>query len=126
MSYNAQPQMGVAAAPSKKAEFTHGLFDCFGDFGTCLMACFCPCVVYGQNQQRAENKDGSCMDCCIYYCAAEFGFHSCIGCYGRGKIKERTNVVNDSSMGDCFTHLCCAPCALTQEKRELDVALGAR
>ncbi|KAL2912332.1 hypothetical protein HK105_208179 [Polyrhizophydium stewartii] len=126
MSYNAQPQMGVYSAPAKKTEFTHGLFDCFGDIGTCFLACFCPCVVYGQNQQRAHNKDGCFMDCCIYYCAAEFGCHSCIGCYGRGQVRERSNVANGSSVGDCCVHICCTPCALTQEKRDLDATLGTQ
>ncbi|KAL4260596.1 hypothetical protein AB1N83_008272 [Pleurotus pulmonarius] len=36
-------------------EWSHGLFDCFSDIGTCLIATFLPCIVYAQNKQRYEH-----------------------------------------------------------------------
>ncbi|KAH6569026.1 hypothetical protein BASA60_008361 [Batrachochytrium salamandrivorans] len=73
------------------------------------------------NQQRAENKEGCFMDAAMYCIASSCGFQSCIGCMGRGHVRAVSNITNDSSVADCLTHLCCSPCALTQEKRELDI-----
>ncbi|KAJ8324226.1 hypothetical protein BDV3_001912 [Batrachochytrium dendrobatidis] len=118
--YPSQPGMQMYGAPQmKKESFTHGLFDCFGDFGTCILSCCCPCVTYGQNLQRAEGKDGCCMDATFYLFTMFCGLHSCCGCYGRGRVRHATNIT-EGSVGDCCAHLFCAPCALTQEKRELD------
>ncbi|KAH6582305.1 hypothetical protein BASA60_002068 [Batrachochytrium salamandrivorans] len=119
--YPQQPGMQpYYAAQPKKAEFTHGLFDCCSDMGTCCVSCFCPCITYGQNQQRSEGKDGCCFDAFLYCLAGSVGLYACCGCYGRSRVRVSTNIVNESSVSDCLTHLCCASCALTQEKRELD------
>ncbi|KAM6492054.1 hypothetical protein JOM56_011778 [Amanita muscaria] len=64
-----------------KREWSNGLFDCFGDCGTCVHAWFCPCMVYSKNKHRVEylnqngrpdpdsggsGVDGDCaMHCCL-------------------------------------------------------------
>ena len=58
----AQPQMTIDAKKSSNGEFETNLFDCFSDFGTCIVSCCLPCVTYGQNQQRAQQKDGCVVD----------------------------------------------------------------
>ncbi|KAH9249136.1 hypothetical protein BASA81_013160 [Batrachochytrium salamandrivorans] len=80
------------AAQPKKAEFTHAF----------------------------RGKDGCCFDAFLYGLAGSVGLYACCGCYGRIRVRVSTNIVNESSVSDCLTHLCCASCALTQEKRELD------
>ncbi|KAH6563525.1 hypothetical protein BASA62_008488 [Batrachochytrium salamandrivorans] len=117
MTYPEQPAMNASKRLSSPTVFSIAL----PTWGTCIIACFCPCVTYGQNQQRAENKEGCFMDAAMYCIASSCGFQSCIGCMGRGHVRAVSNITNDSSVADCLTHLCCSPCALTQEKRELDI-----
>ncbi|KAI8928111.1 PLAC8 family-domain-containing protein [Entophlyctis helioformis] len=122
LSHALPPFKPVAGNGPKKASFEVGLFDCFGDIGTFIVACFVPCVTYGQNQQRANNKDSCFVDGCIYCCCMPC-LSPCIGTYGRGKVADRVNVDNNM-LGDFAAHCCCLPCALTQESRELDRFLG--
>ena len=41
-------------------EFKHGLFGCFDNCGLCVMAYFCPCIVFGKT---AEKVGESCCLC---------------------------------------------------------------
>ncbi|KAJ3271952.1 hypothetical protein HDV01_006086 [Terramyces sp. JEL0728] len=118
--YGQQAQMMVSKSPN--GEFAVSALGApMEEMGTCLLSCCCPCVVYGQNQQALNNKDSWFVDCFIYYCAAQFGFHSCLGCVGRQNIRSQRQI-NGSSVNDCCIHFCCTPCALTQERIELQKA----
>jgi len=107
-------------------------FDCFGDAGTCLLAYFVPCVVYGQNKKRLEHLtthgtpdpqsgelfSGDCfLHCCLTGCAG-CGWALQMGV--RGSIRSRYHI-QGGSCGDCMSALCCTPCELTQESRELEL-----
>jgi hypothetical protein len=48
-----------------------------------------------------------------------FSCHCFLGCSGRNEIRKRYGIEGDSFM-DCCIHTFCVPCALTQEKREIE------
>ncbi|KAF9220853.1 PLAC8-domain-containing protein, partial [Gyrodon lividus] len=114
-------------------QWAHGLFSCFGDCGTCIFSCFCPCMAFGKNRQRLDylqdhgaadpEKGGYGLnEDCLWHC----GF-SCCGYWAwilqfptRGNIRERRRI-RGTVVRDCLTAYFCTPCELTQESRELEV-----
>ncbi|KAI8901701.1 PLAC8 family-domain-containing protein [Globomyces pollinis-pini] len=113
-----QQQMMTTDNKSPNGEFHKGLFDCFSNCGTCLLAWCCPCVVYGQNMQAAQQKEGCFADAAVYFCVAALGCNSCLGAYGRDIVRESRGI-EGQFITDCLVHACCVPCALTQERAEL-------
>lgn len=106
---------------SSTGNFEAGLFDCSSDMGTFCTSWFCPCIAYGLNQQRAQNKDDYAADAAIYCLLDTFGFAACTGAWGRGNVRAVRHIEGGFAT-DCLVHWCCRPCALTQEKIELDMA----
>ncbi|KAM6492053.1 PLAC8 family domain containing protein [Amanita muscaria] len=112
-------------------EWSNGLFDCFGDCGTCVHAWFCPCMVYSKNKHRVEylnqngrpdpdsggsGVDGDCaMHCCL---TVLFNGGFILQMPNRGAIRNRYNIEGSTWM-DCLTSFYCKPCVLTQESREI-------
>lgn len=118
-----QPQMTTSIPKSANGEFSRGLFSCTEDCGTCLLACCCPCIVYGQNHQTAFKKEG-CFADALVYCLLSYVFCTpCLAASGRGNIRA-VRGIEGGFLGDCCTHLCCGPCALTQEKKEAEILAG--
>ncbi|TPX60639.1 hypothetical protein SpCBS45565_g07471 [Spizellomyces sp. 'palustris'] len=128
--YAPQPVMGAAPGQTNVVvvtqvvqrppkDWAHSLFDCFGDFGTCCLACLAPCYVYATNKQSMNKNDGCFGDCLMYYCATQCGCGPCIGSGGRASVRSKYNITGDSCSDFC-AHCFCVPCALTQEKREID------
>lgn len=114
-----------------KRDWSHGLFDCFGSCGTCCMAVWCPCIVYGKNKQRLGNLSthgtprpggGDAIDgsCCVYCGLGLFGIAWVLQIGSRGETRNRYNI-RGGTCGDCCSAWCCAPCALTQEHREIEL-----
>ncbi|KAF8960423.1 PLAC8 family-domain-containing protein [Flammula alnicola] len=112
-------------------EWSNGLFDCFGDFGTFIVSCCLPCVTYGQVKRRYEHLNqkgypdpehgGFCTsDCMINGCLALCGCGFIMQMTTRGSLRSRYNI-QGGGCGDCCTALCCTPCELTQESRELEL-----
>ncbi|KAI9099436.1 PLAC8 family-domain-containing protein [Phlyctochytrium arcticum] len=112
----------VVQRPPK--DWSNGLFDCFGDIGTCIFACCFPCYVYGTNKQALNRNSGCVGDCCVYSLTMGCGCAPCVGSGGRGSVRAKYNITG-GSCGDLLAHCCCAPCALTQEKREIDSMIAA-
>ncbi|KAJ3050794.1 hypothetical protein HK097_008224 [Rhizophlyctis rosea] len=110
----------VVQRPPKS--WAHGLLDCFGNLGFCCYACFCTPCAYGQNRQLLNKADGCFGDCCLACICSPF--YSCIGAGSRGSIRTKYNITGDGCT-DWLSHCCCAPCALTQEKREIDEMIAA-
>lgn len=125
--------MEIAAVPSDSPtvggtqEWKHGLFQCLGDVGLTLVSCFMPCTVYARNNSRYQHllmNDGvphpelgdTCNKDCLMSAVC------CIGWYlesrTRTRIRERYSI-EGSRLGDTLAACCCAPCALTQESRQL-------
>ncbi|PPQ97131.1 hypothetical protein CVT26_000616 [Gymnopilus dilepis] len=112
-------------------EWSNGMCSCMGDCGTCMMATFVPCIVYGQNKHRYEhlNSHGTphptggpmCSGSCFTHglatlCGVNFIFQM----INRGHVRRRYNI-KGSGCGDCCAALWCTPCQLTQESRELEL-----
>uniref|UniRef100_A0ACD6ANF1 Uncharacterized protein n=1 Tax=Avena sativa TaxID=4498 RepID=A0ACD6ANF1_AVESA len=52
-------------------EWSVGLFDCFGDCGTCCLTLWCPCVTFGRIAEIVDKGSTSCcMNGTIYVCLA--------------------------------------------------------
>lgn len=117
-----QRQMTIEYNLSPNKQFESKLIS-LDDWKTCLVACCLPCIIYGKNQERALNKEDYWYDAAIYCIAGACGFYSCIGAKGRGNVRT-IRAIEGGFAKDCITHFCCAPCALTQEKLELDKAMG--
>ncbi|KAI0053145.1 PLAC8-domain-containing protein [Auriscalpium vulgare] len=111
-------------------DWSHGLCSCFEDCGTCCLACWCPCVVYGKNKQRIDylerrgtpRPDGGATfsaDCTMHALAG------CLGGWGwvlqigsRGEVRTRYNI-RGTVFEDCCISFWCNGCDLVQEHREI-------
>ncbi|KAJ7282035.1 PLAC8-domain-containing protein [Mycena rebaudengoi] len=116
-----------------KRDWSNGLFDCFSSFGTCCFACWCPCVVYGQNKQRMNHLrdygspdpdagsfgNGACMaHCCLTFCTGFGG--AILQAIHRGEVRSRYSV-DGSGIVDCLASFCCSACDLTQVSGEIEL-----
>ncbi|KAJ6619427.1 PLAC8 family-domain-containing protein [Mycena sp. CBHHK59/15] len=119
-------------------EWSNDVFDCLADPLTCLVSWFLPCVSYGRlmaRYQALENSVGPshhvCVDLTSYAIKADthsptdgvaqcFGCGGLVGMGGRQLIRSRYAVRGDGAT-DCLLSCCCAPCALTQESREIEL-----
>jgi len=113
-------------------EWSHGMFDCCeNNPGTCCLATWCPCIVYGQNKARAEylsahdtpNPAGGgsiCSgDCALHACLTTIcAFGWALQISSRASVRQRYKI-RGSWLGDCATAMCCTPCELAQESREI-------
>jgi len=105
-------------APPVAGAWQQGVFDCSNDIGTCLLSCICPCVVYGQMKSKLDRT--SCfMNGCIYAIVANIGCYCFLTGLFRGQVR-RTYGIPGGSFEDCLIHCFCSPCAMTQEKLEID------
>ncbi|KAJ3274040.1 hypothetical protein HDV01_003533 [Terramyces sp. JEL0728] len=122
-------QDGMAVDTPRKSpvvdnkEWSLGLFGCFADVTTCVKALFCPCIVYAQNKQVLNRTGSIGPDALLYCCGIDFwccGSTGAIGGSNRSEIRQSRNI-QGSFATDFITHCFCAPCALTQEKLELEL-----
>ncbi|KIM38033.1 hypothetical protein M413DRAFT_448072 [Hebeloma cylindrosporum] len=144
MSYTQQPgaQPAMVAAGNRNVknlpvgadgrEWSNGLCGCCDDAGTCIVACFCPCIVYSQVKHRYEHLNskgypdpehgGGCCnsDCMIHGLIAWCGFGWILQMAQRTSIRGRYNI-KGGGCSDCCSAYCCTPCELTQESRELQL-----
>jgi len=117
--------------PDGKRDWSFGLLDCFSACGPCCLATWCPCVVYSKNRQRLHNLQyqgtplpggGETYD---DQCFINGGL-TCLGLGWVMQIDQRTKVrerygISGSAVGDCLASCCCPTCALTQERREIEL-----
>ncbi|KAI0249609.1 PLAC8 family-domain-containing protein [Lactifluus subvellereus] len=114
-----------------KREWSFGLFDCFSACGLCCWATWCPCVVYSKNRQRLRNLQyqGAPLQgggerytdaCCIHGLLTFTGYGWVLQINNRNEIRDRYGIRGDA-FGDCLTSWLCRSCALTQERRELEL-----
>ncbi|EJD39584.1 PLAC8-domain-containing protein [Auricularia subglabra TFB-10046 SS5] len=122
---------GLPFNASGEREWSHGLFDCFEDPMTCLFAWFLPCTIYGKNKTRLQALEAGAPhpqggellgEDTITYAALNFccGFGWIVGMTNRTATRTRYKITG-SDGEDCFLSCCCAPCALTQQSRELEL-----
>lgn len=96
-----------------------GLFECCVDgCCPCLGAFLCPCIVYGNNREKAG--DGGCCTYCLEFlvcCPCCCGY--CIHAPFRSRIREDFNLREECCADGCVV-LFCGTCANIQESAELD------
>ncbi|CAD6248093.1 unnamed protein product [Miscanthus lutarioriparius] len=86
-------------------EWSVGLCDCFGDFHTCCLTFWCPCVTFGRTAEIVDRGSTCCQ--WLY------------GCTKRSSMRAQYNL-QESPCLDCCVHFWCGPCALGQEYKELE------
>ena len=103
-------------------------FSCFEDCFTFCCAAAVPAAVYGRNKQRANHDD----ECCMYtglYCIVDVATAQQCGCVlvglDRQALRQRQSIPG-TLVEDLAVATFCLPCALTQQKLELDVLDGTR
>ncbi|KAF8902524.1 PLAC8 family-domain-containing protein [Gymnopilus junonius] len=111
-------------------EWSESLFGCFEDITTCLIATCFPCITYSNVKHRYEHLNNKgypdpehggsfCNgDCMVHGCLTFCGCGWAMQMGTRGNIRGRYNI-KGGAVGDCCIALCCTPCELTQESREL-------
>jgi len=115
----------------KKRDWSFGLFDCFSSCNACCWSLWCPCVVYSHNKQRLHSlqtqgtplpRGSESLDahCCIYGSLDCIGFGWILQVQTRADLRERYEI-RGSMVDDCFASWCCRPCALSQERREIEL-----
>ncbi|GAA5884314.1 hypothetical protein JCM6882_002223 [Rhodosporidiobolus microsporus] len=132
----AQAPMMVGGAPpqivgqnGQPKEWSTGLCACKDDVGGFCLACWCPCITYGQYKQRLDSlKEGRALakgqaECgtpgwlwCAVNCFSGCGF--IFDFLAREEIRKRYNI-KEGSAGAFFKTCCCVPCAQRQHHREL-------
>lgn len=131
---------------SEPREWTSGRFDCFQDFGTCILGWCCPCVTFGQTLDRAKMMGclpagamyiGPWIACYIFFAIIQaatgnqtnfvgianlFGwiYMSCLGFQYRKKIVNKYGIMPWE--GDFTEYICwcfCSCCSNIQEHKTL-------
>lgn len=100
-------------------EWSHGLFSCFDDCGTCLVTYFCHCYTAGKN---AEAVGDSCLLCGLatFVPLANIFFMAQI----RSKIREAKGI-DGTFLNDILATCCCPLCMLVQSAQEVKGGPGA-
>lgn len=111
-------------------EWSTGIFDCVEDPLTFVTGWFLPCLVYGKNKTRLEALQAGAPhptggeilgnDTIIYgalhCCALGWVF----GMANRAATREHYKI-EGNAVNDCLLSAFCAPCALTQQSREIEL-----
>ncbi|KAK1605675.1 hypothetical protein QYE76_029348 [Lolium multiflorum] len=105
---------------SSAGAWSSGLLDCCDDAGLCCLTCFCPCVTFGRVAEIVSGGERSCGAAGAIYVliAALTRCQWIYSCTYRARLRTQY-ALPDAPCCDCCVHLCCSPCALTQEYREL-------
>ncbi|CAI9113617.1 OLC1v1014252C1 [Oldenlandia corymbosa var. corymbosa] len=95
------------------------LFGCMDDPTNAFMtACF-PFVTFGQIAEILDNGQTSCATSgMLYFFISLFGTPCLLSCAYRTKLRRRFGLI-ETPAPDWLVHLCCSPCAICQEYREL-------
>ncbi|CAF1431598.1 unnamed protein product [Rotaria sp. Silwood1] len=99
-------------------DWNESLCGCLNDCGSCCYGFFCLSCLFGSNAKKISGHNCVIM-CCLYSILT-----SCYLCwlphlFERQSLREKYNLRENPSCGDCPTTLCCGPCALCQEAREI-------
>ena len=95
------------------AIWQHGLFGCFDDMKTCIIAYILPAYVFGKN---AEKVGESCILCALALYVP--GLNIFARTKVRGLIRESKGI-EGSCFNDLLMCLFCCSCTLIQEAQEV-------
>eukprot|EP00803_Ostreobium_quekettii_P008191 evm.model.scf_3073.3 EVM.evm.TU.scf_3073.3 scf_3073:9662-10459(-) len=113
----------------QEEDWSSGLFACFDDAGLCIWGLLFPACLYADNvafiskrqKQGAPQSAGTGWCCpCLTYCLC-FYCSCCIAGLYRNDLRRKYRLMQEPC-GDCTVHLCCSPCGLCQEAREIKVS----
>lgn len=102
------------------ATWQHGIFGCFDDMQTCVMAYLVPCFVFGKN---AEKVGESCILCALALYVPGLNIFAVTKI--RGLIREKKGI-EGSCCDDLLMWWCCGLCALIQEAQEVEWNTGGQ
>jgi Cys-rich protein (TIGR01571 family) len=94
------------------------LFGCTKDCGICCYGFCCTPCLFGSNAKKIDDKNCVLM-CCVYGLLANIYLCWVPHLFERRTLREKYNLKEDSTCGDIGATLCCGPCALCQEAREM-------
>ncbi|KAL5268977.1 hypothetical protein ACHWQZ_G002710 [Mnemiopsis leidyi] len=96
-------------------DWSHSIFSCFDDIGTCAITYLMPCYTYARNAQRSDTTN------CLVAAVLFFVPFVNIFCWLkiRGNIREKHHI-EGGVVTDLMMILCCGLCALVQEAQQLD------
>ncbi|XP_031404500.1 protein PLANT CADMIUM RESISTANCE 7-like [Punica granatum] len=104
-------------AETSPGQWTTGLFNCREDVPTSFVACFCPCVTFGQNAEIISRGKTSCCKAGLISTLL-LGFACFYTLRYRAKLRGHHSLP-PAPCGDCLVHTFGLPLALCQEHREL-------
>ncbi|KAG2454282.1 hypothetical protein HYH02_001313 [Chlamydomonas schloesseri] len=117
----------MAMPPPAKNNWSTGMCDwCAppGGCGICLLACLCPCCMYGQYGELMPPTvccGGSCGgSCCAMYALSIIGVPCVLQMQARGHLRMKYNIPG-SACNDCCLTCWCSPCTMCQEYRECHI-----
>merc|ERR1712088_1214945 len=106
-----QPVGYEPGTQAAEAEFTHGLFDCFGDCIVCIKTLWCPCLVSCDIAEGVdENK--------LLYCIGFLLLPTCIAAIQRQQVRNKY-AIEGTIVKDCLLSWCCLACVLCQSARQV-------
>lgn len=95
-------------------EFQHGIMGCFDNCGLCVMAYFCPCIVWGRTAEKVGES------CCLCGAALFFPIANLYSLVSiRGKVREAKGI-DGSCCNDLLCTLFCGFCMMVQAAQEMD------
>ncbi|CAH8358859.1 unnamed protein product [Eruca vesicaria subsp. sativa] len=99
--------------------WTTGLCDCHADGHICVQTAILPCVSFAQNSEIVSRGTIPCLNAGLIHLA--LGFVGCCWLYAfpsRSRLREHF-ALPEKPCSDYWVHICCTPCAICQESREL-------
>lgn len=98
--------------------FIDGLFSCCDDMGVCCFGYWCLPCLFGKNAEKIDGKN-CCLMCCLYGLSSSIYLCWLPHLFERQKLRKKYNLKEDPACGDILATVCCGPCAICQEAREL-------
>lgn len=112
----------------KPNSFQNGFCSCFGEYKTCCLGFWCPCVLFGHTHARFQNpalkRDElpSCSGACCGYAAVLLlcvPMQCIFGCAQRGNIRAKYGIESNGCL-DCLAHTFCDCCVTYPLTYEID------
>lgn len=109
----------IYCAPQQK--FSTKLTDINEDMGTTCLTCWCPCITFGEIFQDIYDVP-TILGCLLYtFCGS---FRCCLSVLNRWGLRKKYNIDGERDKDFCLDiciHWWAHPCALCQERRELEI-----
>lgn len=129
------PRLSPASGYLPEDGFSDAICECSPNWTICIWACCCPCIRWSDTlSQMPPNVSvylGVLVWCCLMlfnslYAGLGFLFLVIMGSFQRGRIRAHFGLPRSCMTGfqDVIAWMCCQPCAIAQEARHVERALG--